>query len=90
MVLILLTGNLSASRFVGYSSNEAELPTPVDSPAWNCDLSILSGKMDLKLFQTASYCFKAVRDSVWLNKALDRFDELVFSLIDLRSPKDPT
>jgi choice-of-anchor C domain-containing protein len=45
--------------------------------------------MDLNLFKTVTYCFNAVRDSVWLNRALDRFDEIVLSLIDLRSPKDP-
>ena len=45
--------------------------------------------MDLNLFKTVTYCFNAVRESVWLNKALDRFDELVFALTDLRSPKDP-
>ncbi len=45
--------------------------------------------MDLKLFKTVNYCIHAVRDSVWLNKALDRFDALVFALTDLRTPKDP-
>ena len=45
--------------------------------------------MDLKLFKRAHSCYRALCDNVWLNKALDKFDAMVFSLMDLRMPKDP-
>ena len=45
--------------------------------------------MDLKLFKRTYSCYRAVYDNVWLNKALDKFDAMVFSLMDLRMSKDP-
>ena len=45
--------------------------------------------MDLKLLKRAYSCYSAISNSVWLNKALDNFDAMVFRLMDLRMPKDP-
>ena len=45
--------------------------------------------MDLKLFKRAHSCYSAIREGVWLKKALDQFDAMVFALTDLRMPKDP-
>ncbi|HUP79951.1 MAG TPA: DUF4347 domain-containing protein, partial [Pirellula sp.] len=43
----------------------------------------------MKLFKRAYSCYSAIRDNVWLSKALDKFDAMVLSLMDLRMPKDP-
>ena len=45
--------------------------------------------MDLKLLKKAYSCYSAICNNVWLNKALGKFDAMVFALTDLRMPKDP-
>ena len=43
--------------------------------------------MDFQLFKAVSRCSRPI--CVWLGQALDKFDSIVYSLTDLKLPKDP-
>ena len=45
--------------------------------------------MDLKFFKTIAYCYRAVSQNYWVNRALETYDAVFLALTDLRMPKDP-
>ena len=45
--------------------------------------------MDLKIFKTIAYCYRAVSQNYWVNRALETYDKVFLALTDLRMPKDP-
>ena len=45
--------------------------------------------MDLKIFKTIAYCYRAVSQNYWVNRALETYDAVFFAMTDLRMPKDP-
>ena len=45
--------------------------------------------MDLKISKTIAYCYRAVSQNYWVNRALETYDAVFFAMTDLRMPKDP-
>jgi choice-of-anchor C domain-containing protein len=51
--------------------------------------SILRFTMDWKIFKTIAYCYRAVSQNYWVNRALETYDAVFLAMTDLRMPKDP-